>query len=271
MNRIVFLGSGGGRAMIATQERRTGGLFIELGSVRFALDPGPGALVYGHALGLQPQTWHGLVLSHVHVDHSSDANALLDAMLFYHHESKEWPFCVAEKSCLAQIKDGPTPVISAYHQEKAKRVVAMDAGKKVTIGDVEIVAAPAKHYAPTVGFVIRHAGLAIGYTADTAYYPGVEKAYEGCGILIVNVMLPKGADPTPWHLRIDDVITFIKAMKTKPKLVVLHGLSPYIIRANLFKQEKILQDATGLTTISAKDFMELNLETRATRITAAKA
>ena len=44
--------------MVASQERKTGGLYFEFGTgadvFNFCLDPGPGALVHAVSLGLRP-------------------------------------------------------------------------------------------------------------------------------------------------------------------------------------------------------------------------
>ena len=85
--KIIFLGTGGGRHVMFSQSRKTGGLFFDLGT-KFIVDPGPGSLVHAVALGLQPEKWNGVVLSHYHIDHSTDANVFLDGL-------KE-PFLIAE-------------------------------------------------------------------------------------------------------------------------------------------------------------------------------
>ena len=60
----------------------------------------------------------------------------------------------------------------------------------------------------------------------------------------------------------------LRDMKEKPKLVVLDRLTPFIIRANIWKQTKIIQDATKVKTISSEDGMEINLENFSQKILA---
>ena len=55
-----------------------------------------------------------------------------------------------------------------------------------------------------------------------------------------------------------------------PLLVVLDRLTPFIIRANIWKQTKIIQDATKVKTISSEDGMEINLENFSQKILAIK-
>ena len=46
MDKITFLGSGGGRIVVAHQLRSTGGFVINIGTKQIHVDPGPGALVH---------------------------------------------------------------------------------------------------------------------------------------------------------------------------------------------------------------------------------
>ena len=44
-DRLVFLGSGGARIVVAKQVRASGGIYFNLAGTSFLVDPGPGALV----------------------------------------------------------------------------------------------------------------------------------------------------------------------------------------------------------------------------------
>ena len=79
-------------------------------------------------------------------------------------------------------------------------------------------------------------------------------------LLVTNL----GATILRKHL--DDAIALVKAIQKKPKLVVLSHIGPAMLRANLFKQEKILADATKCRVISASDFMELDLDALQTKV-----
>lgn len=247
--RLIFLGTGGGRHVMLAQARKTGGIFVELNGKKFIIDPGPGALVNARQIKLNPESWHGLFLSHLHPDNSSDANALLDGM-------KE-PFIVAEEHCIKPSKDY-YPCISKYHQEKAK-VFAVKAGDKLKIDDMEILVTKADHYDPTVGFMIKGSKI-VGYAADGTYYKGQEKNFEGCDLLILNILMPSGKKSEPHkHMSVEDAGAMVKKIKNKPKLVIIQHFSFWMLHAGVHAQAKIIEKETGVKTIAADDFMEIDL------------
>jgi ribonuclease BN (tRNA processing enzyme) len=257
MNRIIFLGTGGSRHVMSSQARQTGGIYIELDNVKFAIDPGPGTLVYSRKLGLNPESWDGLLLSHLHPDHSTDANALLDGI---NHGSRR-AFVVAEEHCLRLIdQDRYYPCISLYNQQNSDVCLAK-AGEKFRIKGMEITAVLANHYDPCVGFVVKGTKK-IGYTADGSYYKGQEKSFEGCDMLIINVLVPYGLDiKKGLHMNLEEAIELCKAIKQKPKLAFIHHFSPTMLDSNLDEQARIFEEQTGIKTIATEDFMEIDVDT----------
>ncbi len=255
--QLTFIGSGGSGTMMRTQARRTGGLYFDL-ETKFVVDPGPGSLYNAISIGLEPEKMDGVLLSHMHVDHATDVNAYLDAM--------NQPFLIAEQHCVKDRKATKAkfdyyPCVAVFQQSKSK-VHAVKPGDKVSINSVEFTATKADHYDPTVGFRIKTEGLDVGYTSDGSYYKGMEKQFDGCKVLIANVIIPKGQDAKPHrYMSVDDLIKLINAMKDKPSLVIISHLNFWMLRANMWKQEKIVQDATKVKTIHAEDFMTVDLKT----------
>lgn len=258
--KITFLGTGGGRDMMIAQTLKTGGLFFETDKSKFILDPGPGSLVHAVQLGLQPEKWNGVVLSHFHPDHSTDANAYLDGM-------KE-PFLVAEEHCVLNKRQTKAdfdyyPCVTPYHQAKVKLSV-MKPDTKADVNGVKFNGTKCDHYDPAIGFRISADGIEVGYTSDSAYYKGMEKYYDGCNLLIINVVIPKGqVAKRPGYMSVDGIISLLNAMKKKPEIVILTHFSFWFMRSNLWKQEKIIQDATKVKTIHAEDFMTIDAKTLA--------
>ncbi|MBI2579206.1 MAG: MBL fold metallo-hydrolase [Candidatus Aenigmarchaeota archaeon] len=249
-NRLVFLGTAGGRHMVFSQERKSGGLLLELDGKRIAVDPGPGALVHMQRLKLHPEKTDAVMLSHIHIDHSSDVNILLDGI--------EKPVLVAEEHCVRKKSDYyEHPRVSKYHQDKSK-VFAVSADQSVDLDGLKIETAKTNHTCPCVGFVISGTKK-IGYASDGIYFKGQEKYFEGCDLLILNVHIPKGFETADKYMSVDDAILFLRAMKRKPQLTVVTHISSLMLRANLWRQIKIISESTGCNVIFAEDFMELDL------------
>lgn len=250
-NRLVFLGTGGSRFMLISQERKTGGLFLELDNKRIIIDPGPGSLVHMQQLKLQPEKSDAILLSHLHIDHTSDANALLDGI--------ENSVLIAEEHCIRKKPDfDDWPRVSKYHQSKAK-VFAVNADQSLVLDGIKIETTKTNHNAPGIGFVIT-GSKKIGYASDGMYFKGQERYFEGCDLLLLNVHVPKGHETIGKYMSVDDVILLLRALRKKPQLTVITHLSPLMIRANLWRQIKIIQENTGCNVIFAEDFMELDLD-----------
>jgi len=237
--------------MVISHERKTGGLFLELNGKRIVIDPGPGSLVHMNSLKLQPEKLDATLLSHLHIDHTSDANALIDGM--------ENSVLIAEEHCLRKKSDWDDwPRISKYRQSKTK-VHAVNADQSVVLDEIKIETTKTNHNCPGVGFVIS-GSKKIGYASDGMYFKGQEKYFEGCDLLILNVHVPKGHETIGKYMSVDDVVLLLRALRKKPRLTVITHLSPLMIRANLWRQIKIIQENTGCNVIFAEDFMELDLD-----------
>ncbi len=249
-NYLVFLGTGGGRSVLYAQVRATGGIYVSLDDLRFIIDPGPGSLVWFRKLKL-PEP-HGILLSHLHIDHSNDVNVYLDGI--------KDPFLVAERHCVEQSEDR-YPVVSKYHLKKVKSLMIVDPGSKVELPNgIKVETTKADHYVPTVGFKISGSRI-IGYTSDGPYFEGQEKPFEGSDIMIMNVLAPHGEKPLPKkHMTLDGAISFINNLNDKPKLVILSHFSFWILRADVYKQAKIMERETGVKTIPADDFMKIDID-----------
>lgn len=262
-NRLVFLGTGGGKHVMFSQVRKTGGIYVELDGLKLVIDPGPGSLLNLYQAKLKPETLNGILLSHHHLDHASDANVLIDGM-------KE-PFLVAEEHCILpkeKLKEKELdyyPCITVHHQSLVKQLHPVKAGDKVKIKNLEVRAVKADHYAPCVGFVIS-GSRTVGYAADGTYFTGQEQQFEGCDVLILNVLVPKGEPVQPKkHMSVDEAITLLRRMKKQPKLVVIQHFSMWMLRAGLLRQAKIIRDATKLNVVAADDFMNVDLDTLAVK------
>ena len=77
---INFLGTGGARFMIISQLLASGGMWLSLNGTEILLDPGPGCIVQSTKRKLRADKLNAIILSHRHLDHSGDANVMVEAM-----------------------------------------------------------------------------------------------------------------------------------------------------------------------------------------------
>ena len=251
MNFMIFLGTGGGGKVVFSQARASGGLYFNMESVKFLIDPGPGSLVNMRSLKLKDPD--GILLSHLHPDHSTDANMILDGL--------KNSFLIAEEHCL-KISKRYYPCISKYQQSLVKFLKPVKAGDVVKIpeSEIRIEVTKADHYVPSVGFKII-GSKTIGYPCDGSYFSGQERQFEKCDAIIFNVLVPHGKVPMEHkHMSVDNVITFLKKLEHKPELVIIQHFSFWMLKSNVYEQAKIIEKNAGIKTIAAKDFMKINLD-----------
>ncbi|MCX7911999.1 MAG: MBL fold metallo-hydrolase, partial [Dehalococcoidales bacterium] len=89
---LVFLGTAGARFMVSKQLAASGGIWLNLAGTQILLDPGPGSLVQATRRRLNPEKLDAIILSHRHLDHSSDANVMIEAMTNGGFRRRGWLF-----------------------------------------------------------------------------------------------------------------------------------------------------------------------------------
>ena len=250
-NYIKFLGTAGARVVVSKQLRASGGIWLSLDGTNLYIDPGPGALVkcFSSKPPLDPTKLDAILLSHRHLDHSGDINAMIEAMTEATFKRKGIVLAPAE----ALDKD---PVILKYVRNYPEKIETITAGKKYKIGNLT-VSSPIKHIhhgTEAYGFKIRGKNTAIAYIADTKYFPGLIKAYKA-DILIVSVLR---IDPSPLeHLCLEDVRKIIKGIK--PKVTILTHFGMLMIKAKPWVVAENLSQELKTKVIAASDGLEFKL------------
>ncbi|MCK5022718.1 MAG: MBL fold metallo-hydrolase [Candidatus Aenigmarchaeota archaeon] len=251
--KITFLGTCGGRMATMLQVRGTGGWILEMDDEMIHVDPGPGAMVAAKKNDINLKKLTGIMISHAHPDHYTDAEVVLESMTHATHDKRGTLL-----GNVNSIKGGKDyrPAFSPFHLTLPKKYEVLKPGEKTNIGKIEITATPAKHREEkALGFVF-NGSKKIGYTGDGEYYEGQEKYFEGCDYLILNVLRPRGTE-WPQHMNVTMAKKLIS--KVKPKVAIIQHFGMLMIKAPPEKERKWLQKETSVKIIAAKDGMKIDL------------
>ncbi len=247
MDKIIFIGTGSGDMGMLKQTIKTSSLYFELDRLKFILDPGPGTIVNANNLKINLLELNGLIVTHPHPDHYADANCLIDSL------RKKGTFLIAGKKCL--FESNPYyPCINKFQQTIPEKTFAVEHKDKIKINNITFEAIKNNHLDCGLGMKIL-GKKRIGYVGD-GDIRGLEEFYKNMDILIFNVLIPHGK-PTiqNLHTSVDNVIEFLRI--TKPRKAVIQHFSEEMIKANVEKQAKIIQEASGIEVAAAKDGMSL--------------
>ncbi len=251
-DRIIFLGTAGARFVVTSQIRASGGMWFTLEGTNLYLDPGPGALVKCRSKRekLDPAKLDGIILSHRHLDHSSDVNIMIEAMTKGGFERRGKIFAPVQA-----LEDDP--VILRYVRDYVEEVVTLREGGSYQVGEVEFTT-PIRHIhgnAETYGVNFRSPSFTISYITDTKFFPELIGHYRG-KFLIINVVRLKPSDLD--HLCLEDAERIIN--EVQPRLAVLTHFGMTMIRAKPWELAADLSQRTGVEVIAARDGMIIELE-----------
>jgi phosphoribosyl 1,2-cyclic phosphodiesterase len=254
---ILFLGSGGARFVVARQLRASGGMWMRFGDTQIHVDPGPGALVRALAQvpPCNPRELDAIVLSHKHLDHSSDVNALIEAMTSGGFRPRGALFAPADALDVE-------PVVLPYAQRFPERVERLvPSSGPYRIGDVELFTSMQHvHAVQTHGLHFHYDGLRVAYLPCGRYIDelAADYAQRRPDLLIVNVLRYRD-EMNVDHLTWPDARRVVAGIR--PKVVVLQHFGTKMLEAEPPKLAQQLEDELGLRAIAAYDGLRLDLET----------
>jgi phosphoribosyl 1,2-cyclic phosphodiesterase len=242
--RIRFLGSGGGRYVTAYQFRRTGGFLIEDGGLLVHVDPVPGAVRALKDFGEDVRKINGLIVSHAHPDHITDAPIVIEGIT--EGVRKKKGFLIGPETVIKGLDDYRP--IGSYHLGVLEKIYQVKPGDTVDVGiEVEII--PAKHTEEkAVGFVWR-GSRTITYYSDTGYWEEMEKYAED--IVIFNLEVIKDA-PRHTHPRV--VRRVLEG--SYPKVVLLTHFGWSVLRYGPDRLAKEFEKEFGADVIAVNDGYE---------------
>jgi len=251
--RIIFLGTGAGRFVRGKQERATGGIIIQVADNQFHLDPGPGSLVAASHYGINLRGNTAVIISHAHIGHCNDVNAVIDAMTYSGFDKQG---VLVSNQTLINGTDTIKPYLTEYHRNCMEKIMVIKEGQKVGINDVEIQALKADHDdANSLGFKFLTPNFTLTYSGDTGYSNEIVEQYQKSDILILNIKNP-GNKKEANNLCSEDAVKIIK--KVNPKLTIITHFGKEMIEADPIYEAREMQKQTGCQVIAAKDGMIIN-------------
>lgn len=253
MNKIKFLGTGGGRFVVSRQLRKSGGIWISIDDTNLILDPGPGSLVriLSSKPKLNPRNLDGIILSHRHLDHTNDVNIIIEAMTNGGWDKKGVLFAPKET-----LEDDP--VVFNYIRDYLEKIEILKEKKRYKIGNISFDTPIKNIHHGVEGYSFNFFGkkTTISIITDTKYFKDLEAKYKG-DILILNVVFYNNKKNFQ-HFDIADAEKIIAA--NKPKLTVLTHFGMTILRKRPWEIAEKISNDLGVKVIAARDGLEIDLD-----------
>lgn len=253
---IIFLGTAGDGFVVGKQLRASGGIIIQDGGYQFHLDPGPGALVKAKEFGVNLRETTAVLVSHAHLNHYNDMNAVLGAMS--HNGLDVKGVLVASESILGNEEKGLPSHVTKFHKKCVEKSLTAYPGKRIGIENVEIQTFGVEHSdAFAVGFKLFMPNFVLTYPGDTKYSKELVEFCTKSDILILNTVFPRGTEQKERNnLTVDDTIKILQ--KAKPQLAILTHFGRKMLAADPLYESREVQKATGIQVLAATDGMVVN-------------
>jgi phosphoribosyl 1,2-cyclic phosphodiesterase len=244
--KLTFMGTAGARFMVAKQLAASGGLYIEDGKARIALDPGPGAIVQYAKRKVDLSKLDAIVVSHRHLDHCGDVNVMVEALTEGGFAHRGRLFCPSDA-----LDDDP--VVLQYLRRFPQEVVRLQPETTYTVNGLEFSTSPRhKHQVETYGFRF---GESLGWITDSAYYDGIAEQHRA-EVMVIHVVLMQCRAELP-HLCLEDAERIIR--EAKPRLAILTHYGMTVWRAHPWELAADLTQRIGTDVKAARDGMSIEL------------
>lgn len=238
------------------QLRKTGGIWFTYGGLNGVIDPGPGSLYHmcSAVPPLDPHELRAIMLTHRHLDHSTDLNVAAEAMTGGGFE-KQGLVILPDDSA-----GGPNPVLLKYIVQKVGGVVIAEDGKRIGLG-MGVSAEPVIHIHHGVdcfGYIFRKKGLRTwGVISDTRPLDHLAERYSECSLVTLNVTFPN-KKPRLDHMSAEDAGELLQ--KLHPEVALITHMGVIMIEAGPEKYAKMIS-TEETRVIAGRDGMVIDLDT----------
>ena len=255
MARIIFLGTAGSTAVVSKQLRSSGGIVLQVEDLQFHIDPGPGALQKAKEYGINPQHTTAVLVSHNHINHCNDLNAVIEAMT---HSGIEHRGVIMGSKSVLHHQEESHPFLTKYHQGLVEKIIPLEKNHKIGFDLVEINALPAEHTdSSAIGFKFFCPKFTLSYSGDTIVTPQLLESLMGTDILVLNVPYP-GKKAAGQNL--DSAAALQIVSHVRPRLAILTHFGLDMIKMDPLFEAREIQRITGIQTIAATDGLAISTD-----------
>lgn len=259
-DHIKFLGTAGARFVVLKQLRSSAGTFVSINGQGIILDPGPGTLVRCAASRpkIEGKDINGIILTHTHIDHSTDVNVMIELMTDGGFTKRGALFATQE------ALSGDNPVVLNYVREFVERIEILKPDTEYSVGELRFrTHGRHRHPAETYGLTFSSREGPISFIADTSFFPKLCEWYAASTVLVVNLMrMTPHESGNVMHLCYEDARTLISSIR--PRLAVITHFGMTVIKAKPWEVAKKLSEESGVEVIAASDGKTVELEERDT-------
>jgi phosphoribosyl 1,2-cyclic phosphodiesterase len=193
-----------------------------------------------------------VILTHKHLDHSGDVNAMIEAMTQGGTKKRGVVFAPRD----AYDED---PVVLRYVRSYPAATETLEPGGRYPLGGdgSPVLETPIRLKHPVETYGLRFVGrrFSVGLVSCTGYVPEIETALRA-DLLILNVVYREPRDEI--HLAVPDARQLITAMR--PRLAVITHFGLTMLRARPWELAETLSRETGVRVLAARDRWRLDLE-----------
>ena len=226
---------------------------MTLDDTNIILDPGPGCLVRctSSKPRLDPAKLDGIIISHKHLDHSNDANIMIEAMTEGGFKRRGVVFAPRE----ALEED---PVILKYLRGFPERLEILTEGGCYQVGRVTFTT-PHRNLHPVEAYGIRfqYSRGTVSFITDTLFYPELPGYYRA-DVVVMNVVRLKPDNPQIYHLSADCARRIVGEMKPRAAVMTHFGMT--VLNAKPWELALRMEEELGVKVIAARDGMDLSLD-----------
>lgn len=245
MSKITFLGTAGDMEVIASQQRGSGGIILQLDSDQFHIDPGPGSLVRALHANINARDTIGVIATNSSLLRAGDVAAAVSAMTLEgldHHG-----VLLSHKDVLEGENASPSRI-----KKFVEGLVPIAHGSKIGINQTTI-----KSFGEDkLSLLISNGELTVGYTGDRPYSDELATELSGVNLLIINCPNPSSVKQEG-VMNLDDAATLIE--KAKPKHAVITSFGQKMLKEDPQHLARELQKKTKVQVTAASDGMSASL------------